>query len=317
MTIEKAEMTIKKIQKTYKNTLNMKKLMFMAACALTLASCDQKPKINPAMVQNDSLRSVIEARDREINDMMGTLNEIQEGFRHINEAEERVSIAQTGENGSEKSAVLKENVRFIAQRMAENRELIKKLQQQLRETGFKGDQMKKALDQLTAQLSEKDKELKQLRADLEAKNIHIAELDETISNLNEDVATLTTEKEDLTAENENLTAENESKAQTISNQDAQLNTAWYAFGTKKELKAQNVLANGDVLRSSFNKSYFTKIDIRVDKEFKLYSKSATVLTSHPSNSYNLSKDVNGQYVLRITDPNTFWSTSKYLVVQVK
>lgn len=295
----------------------MKKLMFLAVCALTFASCNQKSGTNPAMVQNDSLRSVIEARDKEINDMMGTLNEIQAGFQSINEAEQRVSIAQTGENGSDKSAVLRENVKFIAQRMAENRELIKKLQQQLRETGFKGDQMKKALDQLTTQLTEKDKELKQLRADLEAKNIHIEELDQTITNLNEDVATLTTEKENLTTEKENLTAENENKSQTISTQDAQLNTAWYAFGTKKELKAQNVLDNGDVLRGSFNKSYFTKIDIRVDKEFKLYSKSAKMLTSHPSSSYNLSKDVNGQYVLRITDPNTFWSTSKYLVIQVK
>lgn len=295
----------------------MKKLMLLAVCALTLASCDQKSATNPAMIQNDSLRSVIEARDKEINDMLGTLNEIQEGFRVINEAEARVTVAQTGENGSSQSAVLKENVQFIAQRMAENRELIKKLQQQLRETGFKGEQMKKALDHLTVQLAEKDKELKQLRADLESKNIHIAELDKTITNLNEDVATLTTEKENLTTEKENLTAENASKAQTISTQDAQLNTAWYAFGTKKELKAQNVLDKGDVLRSSFNKGYFTKIDIRVEKEFKLYSKSAKVLTSHPSNSYNLSKDVNGQYVLRVTDPNTFWSTSKYLVVQVK
>lgn len=295
----------------------MKKLMLLAVCALTLASCDQKSATNPAMIQNDSLRSVIEARDKEINDMLGTLNEIQEGFRVINEAEDRVTVAQTGENGSSQSAVLKENVQFIAQRMAENRELIKKLQQQLRETGFKGEQMKKALDHLTVQLADKDKELQQLRADLESKNIHIAELDKTITNLNEDVATLTTEKENLTTEKENLTAENASKAQTISTQDAQLNTAWYAFGTKKELKAQNVLSKGDVLRSSFNKGYFTKIDIRVEKEFKLYSKSVKVLTSHPSNSYNLSKDVNGQYVLRVTDPNTFWSTSKYLVVQVK
>ena len=295
----------------------MKKLMLLAVCALTLASCDQKSATNPAMIQNDSLRSVIEARDKEINDMLGTLNEIQEGFRVINEAEDRVTVAQPGENGSSQSAVVKENVQFIAQRMAENRELIKKLQQQLRETGFKGEQMKKALDHLTVQLAEKDKELQQLRADLESKNIHIAELDKTITNLNEDVATLTTEKENLTTEKENLTAENASKAQTISTQDAQLNTAWYAFGTKKELKAQNVLSKGDVLRSSFNKGYFTKIDIRVEKEFKLYSKSVKVLTSHPSNSYNLSKDVNGQYVLRVTDPNTIWSTSKYLVVQVK
>ena len=296
----------------------MRRFFYLAACALAFVSCDfNKQKTNPALMQNDSLRSVIEARDKEINDMMGTLNEIQDGFRAINQAEDRVTVAKEGESGEGMAQQLRENVKFIADKMAENRELIKKLQQQLRETGFKGDQMKKAIEQLTVQLTEKDKELKQLRAELEAKNIHIAELDKTIDNLNEDVATLTTEKENLTTEKENLTAENAAKSNTISSQDTQLNTAWYAFGTKKELKNQNILTDGEVLRGTFNKNYFTKIDIRVDKEFKLYSKSVKVLTSHPSSSYNLSKDVNGQYVLRVTDPNTFWSTSKYLVVQVK
>ena len=72
-----------------------------------------------------------------------------------------------------------------------------------------------------------------------------------------------------------------------------------------------------MLQSNFNKEYFTKIDIRVDKEIKLYSKSAKLLTTHPASAYTLQQDANKQYVLRITDPQAFWSTSKYLVVQVK
>ena len=72
-----------------------------------------------------------------------------------------------------------------------------------------------------------------------------------------------------------------------------------------------------MLQANFNKSYFTKIDIRVDKEIKLYSKSAKILTSHPSSSYTLQQDANKQYILRITNPQIFWSTSKYLVVMVK
>lgn len=294
----------------------MKKLMLLAVCVIALAACDQKSKTNPMMIQNDSLRAIIEARDNEINDMMGTLNDIQDGFRAINEAEDRVTIARTGE-GANRSAQIKEDIQFIAQRMEENRELIKKLQQQLRETGFKGDQLKKTIDEMTIQLAKKDKELQQLRAELERKDIHISELDKTIDNLHSDVQTLTTEKENLTTEKANLQSENEQKAQTISTQDKQLNTAWYVFGTKKELKEQKIIDDGKVLQGSFNKNYFTKIDIRVDKEIKLYSKSAKVLTTHPSSSYSISKDTNGQYVLRITDPTSFWSTSKYLVVQVK
>ena len=255
--------------------------------------------------------------------MMGTLNDIQQGFAEINAAEQRVTIAKAGE-GADKTAQIKENIQFIAQRMQENRELIKKLQQQLRETGFKGDQMRKTIENLMAQLSQKDVELKKLRSELEAKNIHIAELDETITGLNSDVANLnqsvnalTTEKTNLTTEKENLQNENSEKAQTISNQDKQLNTAWYVFGTKKELKQQRILADGKVLQGGFNKNYFTKIDIRVNKEIRLYSTSAKILTSHPSSSYSLTKDTNGQFVLRINDPQNFWSTSKYLVVQVK
>lgn len=303
----------------------MKKLFFIAACVLSLAACnqDKKPAISPEQIQNDSLRAIITARDNEINDMMGTLNEIQQGFAEINEAENRVTVAKDGE-GRDKTAVIKENIQFIAQRMQENRELIKKLQEQLRTTGFKGEQMQKAIESLNAQLVEKDKELRALRAELEKKNIHIQELDQTISGLNSDVAALQTDKQNLQTDKQNLQTEkqnlqNESnkKTETINTQDKQLNTAWFAFGTKKELKRQNVLVKGKVLQGSFNKNYFTKIDIRETRELKLYSKSAQILTSHPTSSYSLTKDASGQYVLRISDPATFWSTSKYLVVQVK
>ena len=283
----------------------MKKLIFLVmAGALILTGCDDKKSTQSleSLAQADSLRKIIEQRDNEINDMMGTLNEIQEGLREITEAENRVSIAKDGE-GSNKAQQIKENVSFISNRMKQNRELIKKLQSQIRESSYKGDELKKTVENLIRQLDEKDQQLQQLRAELDAKDIHITELDETVNNLNTSVS--------------NLKSESASKSQTISDQDKQLNTAWFVFGTKKELKNQHILEDGKVLQSNFNKSYFTKIDIRVDKEIKLYSKSAKILTTHPSSSYTLAQDAKKQYVLRITNPQLFWSTSKYLVVLVK
>lgn len=90
-------------------------------------------------------------------------------------------------------------------------------------------------------------------------------------------------------------------------------TAFFVFGTRDELMKQGILKDGQVL---LNKDYSTKIDIRIDKEIKLYSKSAELLTSHPANAYELMPDVNKQYVLKITDPLLFWSKSNYLVIQV-
>lgn len=283
----------------------MKKIILLAMSgALFLTGCNdggKAPSVE-SMAQVDSLKKIIVQRDNEINDMMGTFNEIQEGFREINEAENRVSIAKEGE-GANKTQQIKENIKFIAGRMQQNRELIKKLQNQLRESTYKGEEFKRSIENLLKQLDEKDQQLQQLRAELDAKDIHITELDETINNLNTDVTSLKNESAN--------------KTQTINAQDKQLNTAWFVFGTKKELKSQNILDDGKVLQSNFNKNYFTKIDIRVDKEIKLYSKSAKIMTTHPSSSYTLTLDANKQYVLRITNPQLFWSTSKYLVVLVK
>lgn len=281
----------------------MKKVIyFVCLTAFVLTGCTQKKADSSIDPANDSLQQVIAQRDNEINDMMGTLNEITEGFRQINEAENRVSIVKDGE-GTNKKQQIKENIQFISNTMQRNRELIKKLQQQLRDSRFNGGELKKTIENLTQQLDEKNQQLQQLRTELDSKDIHIAELDETVNNLNSNVS--------------NLKTESEQKSQTISDQDKQLNTAWFVFGTKKELKDQHILVNGKILESNFNKNYFTKVDIRVDKEIKLYSKSARVLTMHPSSSYTLSRDANNQYILRINNPQIFWSTSKYLVVLVK
>ena len=285
----------------------MKRLLFVAtAIMMLLATGCKEERKTTAVVDNsvaDSLQKIIVQKDNEINDMMSTLNQIQEGFRQITEAENRVNIVKDGER-TDKAQQIRENIEFISNTMKHNRELIEKLRQQVRESSLKGDQLKGTIETMIKQLDEKDQQLQQLRAELDSKNIHINELDEQITNLNKNVTT--------------LTEETKQKTQTISNQDKQLNTAWFVFGTKKELKEQHILQKGDkVLQSNFNKSYFTKIDIRVDKEIKLYSKSAKILTMHPSSSYTLQQDANKQYVLRITNPDIFWSTSKYLVILVK
>ena len=281
----------------------MKKLLFFAVVVLTLAACTgNKVSDAPGATMSDSLQRIVEQKENEINDIMGTLNDINEGLREISEAEGRVTLARSGEGANQKQKI-QEDIKFIQERMNQNRELLDKLRKQLRESTFKGDQLKRTVENLTKQLEQKDIELQNLREELDKKDIHITELDETISNLNTDVT--------------NLKTESEQKSATISNQDQQLNTAWFVFGTKKELKEQGILDGGRVLQGNFNKSYFTKIDIRVQKEIKLYSKKAEMKTSHPSSSYVLEKDAKGQYVLRITDPQTFWSTSKYLVIEVK
>lgn len=283
----------------------MRKIFSILAFVMLLASCQEKK--NVPVIENrdsvrDSLQQVIDFKDREINDILGTMNEIQEGFRLINAAEGRMSIIKSGE-ATNKTEQMRENIRSISEMMEHNRELIAKLRQQVRESSVRSDQFKTVIDNLVQQLENNDANLQKLQTELQEKDIHIAELDQTVASLSSSIASL---KE-----------ESSNKSETIIAQDKQINTAWYVFGTKKELQSQNIYEKGRVLQSNFNKNYFTKIDIRIVKEIKLYSKSVKIMTAHPTSSYQLIQDANKQYVLRINNPQNFWSTSKYLVVLVK
>ena len=104
----------------------MRKLLFICLCVMALGACKQEKAKGPDPAiaqQRDSLNQIIAQKDNELNDMMGTMNEIEEGFREINEAQNRVSLAKDGE-GSNRAQRIRENIQFIQSTMKQNRELI-------------------------------------------------------------------------------------------------------------------------------------------------------------------------------------------------
>ena len=285
----------------------MKKIFILALSVVALASCDQFGKrnyIDEATRERDSLMQVINQKDDELNEIMDCVNEVQDGFRRINEAEGRITVADGNPESASTRGIIQENMEYIQQAMEQNRELIAQLQEKLKSTTINTKALERTISQLQEQLEAQNLHIQEMEASLAEKDVVIADQGEQIENLNNNV--------------NNLTQENRQKAETMAKQDKDIHSAWFVFGTKAELKEQKILKDGDVLKSGdFNKDYFTQIDIRVVKEIKLYSKSAEILTSHPKGSYTLEKDQKGEYVLRITEANRFWSVSKYLVIRVK
>lgn len=282
----------------------MKKTLLLAAVAAVLAGCnDMRTPSAPDAGERDSLQSIIDQKDNEINDLMGTFNEVQEGFALINEAEGRVNMLKENAENNTTADNIRENMDFIQETLAENKRKIEDLENKLKTSSITSAKLKEAISSLTRQLNEKDQELEALKAQLAEKDILIQELSGAVDELKDENAQVRQQKADT--------------EEVAKRQDAQLNTAWYVFGTARELKEQGILSKGEVLQGNYNKSYFVQIDIRQVNVIPLDSKSAELLTTHPKDSYTLLKDNAGLYTLRITDPARFWSVSRYLVVKVK
>ena len=283
----------------------MKKIVFIVGCAALLASCGNLGSNKSLKSENDSLRMELTQRDGELDEMMATFYDIQEGFRLITDAENRVDLqrGQVNENSDAKKQIMSD-IEFISNQMKENKEQIAKLQKLVNSNKNASAQMKKTVAELTRQLEEKQAQIGKLMNELSAKDFQIQQLDSTVTG--------------LASANESLKAENEAKARTVAEQDRAMNAAWFVFGTKSELKSQKILQSGDVLKNAdFNRDYFTQIDIRTTNQINLYSKRAELLTNHPSGSYELVKDDKGQLSLHITNATDFWSVSRYLVIQVR
>lgn len=290
----------------------MKKgLLIILSCIVGLSSCDFGGK-SKVQAEKDSLALVLSQKENELEEFWGVFNEIQEGFRQINIAENRVDLQRGSmmEQGSTARQKIKDDMEFIAKTMNENKAQIAKLEAMLKKNKNASANLSKTLSSLKAELAEKTNRVTELQEELAAKNIRIQELDAAVSNLAADV--------------ESLAAANDAKSEAIEEQDRTINAAWFVFGTKSELKDQKILKGGNMFKSAevltdsdFNKDYFTEIDIRTTKTINLYSTSAKLMTSHPEGSFTLEKNSKGEYVLNITNAKTFWSLSKYLVILVK
>lgn len=282
----------------------MKRFLCLTLCVAALSSCTNVKREKELAAQNDSLTVALSEKNMALDQAMQAIADIQEGFRAINEAEGRVSVQSQGGEGITDAERLKEDVLFIQQKMEANRKQIAELEKKLKAGGAETANLRKVLANLQQELNDKVASIAALQGELARKNIRIAELDSAVVILTGDVNAL----QEIT----------EVQQEVIEQQVDQLNTAWYVYGTTKELKEQNILNKGEVLTSTeFNKNYFTEIDIRDDKVFPLYAKRAKLLTTHPAGSYEFTKDDDKQLTLCVLDPEAFWSVSRYLVIQVR
>ncbi len=123
-----------------------------------------------------------------------------------------------------------------------------------------------------------------------------------------------------------LKEENQEKAAIIDEKTSQMNTAYYAAGTFRELQEEEILSKEggflglgrtEVLNENAAKERFNQINIRETLFFPVQGEKVELVTSHPSNSYRIEKTKDDQTQLVVSDPDKFWESSRYLVMMVK
>lgn len=289
----------------------MKKLLLACTCATLLVSCGQNSaEYKKLKAENDSLKIENTKSSSEMNEILSILNDVEADIQSIRDAENYLNIQQQtgGEFSKSNREQIKQNMQLISETLKKNKETINQLEDKLKKSGIQSAALKKTINRLSSELDQKATMIVALQEDLAKKNVRIQELDEMVSSLNEDVESLAT------------TAA--AQSEKLNEQDKALNTAYYCFGTSKELKDQKILSGGGlfskskVLQSGFNKDYFISVDIREVKEIPLFAAKAKLKSNHPEGSYEFVKDEDGNLTLNITDPRTFWSLGKYLVIEV-
>jgi chromosome segregation ATPase len=244
----------------------------------------------------------------ELDEYFSAMNQIEQNIEKIKETQGVLSTQQVGEELDTDARVkINDDLEYLNQMLQTNKDELARLKERIKRSAFKSDELERALARITKALEEETAKVALLETQLAAKDSLIAELGSTVDNMGQDI--------------ENLKTDANSKQSRINEQEETINTAWYVFGTRKELKEQKIITSDGifsqqkVLQSDFNKNYFVRIDARNTKSIPLYSDRAKILTSHPKSSYTLEKD-NGNFVLLITDTKEFWSISKYLVIEV-
>ena len=269
---------------------------------LFMGSCQDKNSAKEESLQREIDSLVFENTHikADYEEMIHLITNIQIALSEIKSVEKILVInANKGDDidANAKNQII-EDITKITNTLKDNKEKIAKLNRQLIDSKNESVALKQAITSLNEMIEEKSRVITDLQNELSKRDIRIAELDHAVTT---------------------LTQMNTSQSEVISSQDSELNRIYYALGSSKELREQKIIEKRgkNLLKGDFNHNYFTSADLREITSIEIGSKKAEILTSHPNGSYSLDKDGNGYLVLNISKPQLFWSTSRYLVIEVE
>jgi uncharacterized coiled-coil protein SlyX len=256
--------------------------------------------------QRQSFAELLTARDSTINEWVVTFDQIEKDLATIVQKENLISVQSTdAELSQDKKQQILDEIQRINILLDLNKKKIASLNAELKKSGGSIKGLQEKIAELEVTIKQRENEIMELKMALTDKNFEIEQLNTRMTDLQITVA---------------------QRDEEISKQFYEMNKAYLAYGTYKDLKEKGLvskeggflgLGKKESLIEDFNDSLFSQIDVTVMRTIPVNSKDARFITEHPTNSYELiHEDENKIAFIEIKDPDLFWKISKYAVMEI-
>jgi chromosome segregation ATPase len=253
----------------------------------------------------------------DLTEITNTIDEVANKIQEVRQQQVTVKniIISTEESKSQKTKIIK-NITMLEEQLQKDKQDLENLTNKVKKSSIRIKTLETMVATLKREVEKNEQAIAGLKQTIEQKDMIISKtqmsLKETESNLNSVKGELDQTNKDL-KDTKNILEDTR-------------NTAYYIVGTKKELKAINIIAEyGSFfqkkslsLAQDFNRDALTKINKTQKNEFAIDSSSKNVQVIPPRSeaSYQLEDAGENKSILRVVNTESFWKIP-YLVIIVK
>lgn len=292
----------------------MRKLLVLAALALTVAGCADKQKLDAALAESQKVSA---EKDSLLNEVLANAEMVSSINSELGKVKDLganpVTKGEAGTTANDQRQVVLGKIRDAITRLQTSEDNLEKAKQRLAALDKKDSRLAAQITKYQATIEEMKTQMEQQQTEYLA----------TIDSQKVQIATLNSNLDTVTAQKTQVETEKQALVDTM-------NTVYYAIGTSKALKDEGVAVQegskflffgGTRLEPARdpNVSAFTVIHrindtvIALPDSTKSYKIISRQNASYLSNEVRDGNKVKGD-ALHIANPEKFWGASKFLVV---
>ena len=292
----------------------MKAVVYISVLIL-LVGCSSNDQLEQCKSDNAALQAEKSRQDSLLSTFSKTYSEIDSVSADI--ARRRSLINEMAQGGrlseKDKTAILAQ-MDTINMLVAQNKQKVSSLQGNLSDGGLEAGfrYMVKSMDDKNLKEDDQNDDMK---ADL-------ARVSKDFSDLFEEYVYKEVENMEMQEELNRQKAELDQAKEKLDQAKEKLLSGYYVIGTKEELTSKGLIYkrgffDNKEVNEDFDKSQFKKVNIHDFKEILLDARKVEIVTTHPSESYEIKGIKKKVDKLVIKDHDLFWSVSKFLIIEIE